>query len=118
MHSVVKDSLPLDSQALVVDTEPTPDTYNLFTITNGAKPSMVKVHVTTNLLLDRILSKYPMVFNNELGLFKEIKAKMFVDVDATPKFFKPRSVSYYLKKKVEQELACLQDDGMISPVGF
>ena len=45
MHSVVKDSPPPDSQALVVDTEPTPDTYNLFTVTNGAKPLMVKVQV-------------------------------------------------------------------------
>ena len=215
MHSVVKDSPPPDSQALVVDTEPTPDTYNLFTVTNGAKPLMVKVqvkkqevpmeidtgaslsivseetlnifssgldlkptdvslrmctgepvpvigmldvevtygpqqatlplivvqgkgpslfernwmevirlnwsninHVTTNLSLDRILSKYPVVFKNELGLLKGTKAKMFVDVDATPRFFKPRSVSYYLKEKVEQELARLQDDGMISPVRF
>ena len=75
-------------------------------------------HVTTNLSLDRILSKYPVVFKNELGLLKGIKAKMFVDVDATPRFFKPRSVSYYLKEKVEQELARLQDDGMISPVRF
>ena len=63
---------------------------------------MVNVHVTTN--LDQILSKYPMVFKNELGLFKKIKAKMFVDVDATPRFFKPRSVSYYLKEMVAQEL--------------
>ena len=68
---------------------------------------MVNVHVTTNLYLDQILSKYPMVFKNELGLLKEIKAKMFVDVDATPRFFKPRSVSYYLKEMVAQELACL-----------
>ena len=55
---------------------------------------------------------------NELGLLKGTKAKMFADVDATPRFFKPRSVSYYLKEKVEQELARLQDDGMISPVRF
>ena len=45
MHSVVKDSSHPDSQALVVDNEPTPDTYNLFTATNGAKPLMVKVQV-------------------------------------------------------------------------
>ena len=55
-------------------------------------------HVTTNLSLNRILSKYPMVLNNELGLLKRTKAKMFVDVDDKPRFFKPRSVSYYLKE--------------------
>ena len=40
MHCGVKDSPLLDSQALVVDTEPTP--YNLFTVT---KPLMVKVQI-------------------------------------------------------------------------
>ena len=50
-------------------------------------------HVTTNISLD----KCPMVFKNELGLLKGTKAEMFVDVDATPRFFKPKSVSYYLK---------------------
>ena len=48
-----------------------------------------------------------------LGCLKE---KMFVDVDATPRIFKPRSVSYYLNEKAEQELAFLQYDGMISPI--
>ena len=47
MHSVVRDSPPPDSQALVVDTEPTPETYTIFTVTNRlrAKPLMVKVQV-------------------------------------------------------------------------
>ena len=55
-------------------------------------------HVTPNLSLNRILSKYPMVFKNELGLLKGPKAKIFVDVDATHRFFKPRLVSYHLKE--------------------
>ena len=59
-----------------------------------------------------------MVFKNKLGLLKGTKAKMFVDVDATPRFFKPRLVSYYHKEKVEQELARLQDNGMIPPICF
>ena len=75
-------------------------------------------HVTTNLSLNRILSKYPVVFKNELGLLKGTKAKMFVDVDATPRFFKRRLVSYFHKEKVEQELARLQDDGTIPPICF
>ena len=44
-------------------------------------------HVTTNLSLNRILGKYPVKFKNELGLPKGTKAKKFVDVDATPRFF-------------------------------
>ena len=59
-----------------------------------------------------------MVFKNNLGLLKRTKAKMFVDVDATLRFFKPRLVSYYLKEKFEQELPCLKGNGMISPVRF
>ena len=59
-----------------------------------------------------------MVFKNGLGLLNGTIAKMFVDLDATPRCFKPRSVSYYFKEKVKQELARLQDDGMISCVCF
>ena len=74
--------------------------------------------MTTNLSLDRILSKYPVELKNELGLLKGTKAKMVVDLGATPIFLKPISVSYYLKEKVEQELAHLQDDGMVSSIRF
>ena len=56
-----------------------------------------------------------MVFKNELGLLKGIKAKMFVDVDTTPRFLKPKSIPYYLEENVEQELALL-DVEMISSV--
>ena len=72
-------------------------------------------HVTTNLSRDRILSRYPMVFKNELGLLKGIKAKMFVDVDTTPRFLKPKSIPYYLEENVEQKLVLL-DVEMISSV--
>ena len=41
----MKNSLPPVSQTLVVDTEPTPDTYNFVTVTNGAKHLMAKVQV-------------------------------------------------------------------------
>ena len=45
---------PPNSHALAVDTEPTPDTYNLFTVTNGDKSLMVKVQVNKQEILMEI----------------------------------------------------------------
>ena len=47
-----------------------------------------------------------------------MKAEIHVATDARPKFYKPRSVSYYLREKVEKELQRLQNQGIIYPVTF
>ncbi len=41
-----------------------------------------------------------------------------MNADAHPKFYKPRSIPFLLKDKVEQELNVLQAKGIISPVQF
>lgn len=68
--------------------------------------------------LDHLLSKYGSVFNGELGAMKGIEAKIFVKEGAEPKFFKPRTVAYILRAKIEKELTRLQDSGILSPVQF
>ena len=50
-------------------------------------------HVTTNRSLNRILSKYPVVFKNELGLVKGTKA---------PRFFKPDRSHTTLRKRLNK----------------
>ena len=45
-----------------------------------------------------------------------MKVKLNVDCDATPKFFKARTVPLALKEKVEAELENLESMGIISPV--
>ena len=66
--------------------------------------------------LDAVLEAHQQVFTDELGTVKDVKATIHVDPDATPRFFKARSLPFSLKKKVEQELERLQQQGVIAPV--
>ena len=47
---------------------------------------------------------------------KDVEAKLHVDTDARPLFFKARSVPYALRQKVEHELERLQNQNVITPV--
>ena len=42
--------------------------------------------------------------------------KFHVDPEATPKFYRPRSVPYAIKGKIEQELQRLEHEGVVSKV--
>ena len=61
---------------------------------------------------------FPDLFKNNVGTLKGTTAKMYVFPDTKPRFFKPRPVPYILKDKIEQELARLQEQGIITPVQF
>ena len=63
--------------------------------------------------LDKLLKRYDVIFKQELGKIKDIKAKVRVREEATPKFFKPRPVAYALRERVEQELESI---GVIEPI--
>ena len=54
--------------------------------------------------LQSVLAKYPDVFMEGLGTLKGVKAKIYVDQGAEPKYIKARSVPYALKTNVELEL--------------
>ena len=69
-------------------------------------------------LLQTVLDKHCLVFNDELGCIKDMKVKLLIDSTAKPKFFKPRSVPFTLRDKVETELQRLESLGIISPVKF
>ena len=69
-------------------------------------------------LLQTVLDKHCLVFNDELGCMKDMKVKLLIDSTAKPKFFKPRSVPFTLRNKVETELQRLESLGLISPVKF
>ena len=49
--------------------------------------------------LKTLLSKYSMVFQEVLGLLKGFKARIYVEQDAKPKYFKARSVPSFIKSK-------------------
>ena len=61
----------------------------------------------------QVLSRYPGVF---LGTLKGFKAIIYVEHDTPPRFFPARSVPYAMRDKVDNELQCLQRDGIIEPV--
>ena len=66
--------------------------------------------------LQLVLDKYPSVFQEGLGKLQGFKARIHVDPNAKPRFFRPRSMPYSVRDKVEKELARLQEEGMIEPV--
>ncbi|CAC5392622.1 unnamed protein product [Mytilus coruscus] len=68
--------------------------------------------------LQDLLRKYPQVFKEGLGTLKGTKARIYVDKDATPKYFKARPVPYALKEKIEKELDRLEKGGNIEKVEF
>ena len=76
------------------------------------------VSQTINPSLDSIIAKHAAVFDPKLGLIKGATAKIHVDQSATPQFCKARSVPYALHGRIEQELACLEQCGIIERVEF
>ena len=49
---------------------------------------------------------------------RDITAKLHVDLQARPKFYRPRSIPYAMREKVEVELDHLRQQGIIEPVQF
>ena len=66
--------------------------------------------------LTPLINKYNSLFSNFLGLLQDATAKLYVNTEAAPKFFRARPVPYRLKDKIEVELRRLQDLGIITPV--
>ena len=76
------------------------------------------INQVTSQVYQKVVDKYPEVFKDELGSLIGTKAKIHVDPQATPKFFKPRSVPYILRERVEKEIDRLLNEGIIEPVQF
>ena len=74
------------------------------------------IHTLQNVSVSPLLDKYAPLFADKLGLLQGASAKLYVDPQATPKFFRARPVPYRLKEKVEIELDRLQKLGITSPV--
>ena len=63
-----------------------------------------------------VLVKHSEVFGEGLGMLKGTTDKIYVVSDQPPRFFKPWSVPYALKKRVEEELDRLVQTKVIDPV--
>ncbi|XP_042613167.1 uncharacterized protein K02A2.6-like [Cyprinus carpio] len=75
-----------------------------------------KIQGVENLTLPDLLSKHAELFKEELGELKGPPAKIYVDKEAIPRFFKARPVPYAMKAKVEVEIERLLRENIIEPV--
>lgn len=75
-----------------------------------------KIHHVRKETLEEVLGKYGEVFNKELGKFKGPPAKIYIDKEAVPRFFKARPVPYAMRGRVEAELDRLLAQEIIEPV--
>lgn len=63
-----------------------------------------------------VLNWHNTVFDCALGTLKGYQAKIHVDPQANPRFCKAQTVPYAMQAKVEEELLCLQEEGIIELV--
>lgn len=68
--------------------------------------------------LQSILNSHKELFKDELGLLRGVKTKLYVHDSCKPCFFKPRTVPYAIREKVEVELDRLEKAGVIEKVRF
>ena len=72
----------------------------------------------TSYSLDTVLAKHNDLFADELGTIRGITAKLHVSPDAKPRFYRPRSIPYALKSRVDQALDKLMVEGILEPVQY
>ena len=65
--------------------------------------------------MNRILSRYKNVFDNELGTPKNVEVTLTVKSDAIPKFCRARLIPYALKDRVQKELERLVTERILKP---
>ena len=68
--------------------------------------------------INKMSSKLDEVFQEELGVFKNVKATLHVRPDTTPKFCKPRSAPYALHEPSAKELDRLIQQGVLEKVEY
>ena len=74
--------------------------------------------VGTTLSLQQVLDKHKDVFTDGLRKLRDVEAKIHIDRDERPRFFKARQVPFAVRGKVKEELEHLQSLGVIQPVQF
>lgn len=66
--------------------------------------------------LDYLLDKYGDIFVDELGTIKSFSAKLHVNPQEKPKFYKVRTVPYALQSAIDDELDRLEREGILEKV--
>ena len=94
---------------------------------NGTGPNLLGRDWLTHIKLDwsavhRIehadfTNMFPDLFKDGLGKLKGVEAKLYIDKEAIPRCFKPRSVPVALRAKVDNQLQRLETNGVIVHMG-
>ena len=80
--------------------------------------SLHRLQAASPIHLRAVLDSHSAAFKDELGRMTNVKAKIFLNPEAQPRFCKPRSVPFALRAKVNSELERLEKAGVIEPVQF
>ncbi|UYV84399.1 K02A2.6-like [Cordylochernes scorpioides] len=81
--------------------------------TQPYKVDMIKV---TENNLPTPLHRFRELFKPGYGVFKGVRARLLVDLEMKPRFFKSRPIPYALKEKISRELDRLVKAGILKPV--
>ena len=73
-------------------------------------------HTSSPSTLQGILDKNQELLKEGLGLLKGTLVKIHINENITPLFYKPRTVPYALREKVEKKLERLEKEGTIEAV--
>lgn len=71
-----------------------------------------------NSLVNNLYEKYKEIFSSGVGTFSKGKIEIKLKTEAEPKFFKPRSLPFALREKVEDELNRLVNLNILKPVDY
>ena len=68
--------------------------------------------------LASLLDHHKALFHDKLGTVKGTSAKLHVDPQTWPRFYKPCPVPYAMQERVEREIGRLKQEGIFQPVEF
>ena len=68
--------------------------------------------------VDRLMGKYPEVFQEGLGTLKHFKATLHLLPGTTPRFCRPRPLPFAIREQVEGELDRLVEQGILQKVDY
>ncbi|CAB0012174.1 unnamed protein product [Nesidiocoris tenuis] len=80
------------------------------------RPSDFKADPEAPTNIEKLLSKYSMVFDESMGTFSKYRLSLKIAENAVPKFFKPRRLPIALREKVDNEIDRLVREGILEPV--
>lgn len=83
---------------------------------NQFKLTFSQINFMTDLSLNKLLSKYSSLFDDELGKFKYHKIHLEVQDSARKKFCKPRQMPYSFRDKVDSQIESLIKNKMLTAV--